>query len=224
MRKGTAHMGVVVREWPWLLQGAGVTLEVVAGVMALGCLFGLGLAFAQVYSPAPLALAATFLERTLRGIPPIVLLLVVYYLPWDLPPLLVAIAALGLCSSGYQSQIFRTALRSVRPGQVEAARALGLTNRQVLAHVVLPQALRLALASWANEFSAQIKETSLVYIVGVTEILRRARHIVAYTYGHALLVYSVTALIYFVLTRTGNAVLHRLERRIAIPGLGRPQG
>ncbi len=132
------------------------------------------------------------------------------------------IAALGLCSSGYQSQIFRTALCSVKPSQVEAGRALGLTGGQVLLHVVLPQALRLALPSWANEFSAQIKETSLVYIVGVAEVLRRARYIVAYTSGNPLLIYGLTALIYFALTRTGTALFLRLARRVAIPGLGRP--
>lgn len=211
-----------VGEWPSLLHGAGVTLQVVAGVLAFGFLFGMGLALAQVFGPHPFALFATAVERMFRGIPAIVLLLVVYYLPWDLPPLLVAIVALGLCSSGYQSQIFRTAFRSVKPSQVEAGRALGLTNFQVLRHVVLPQALRLALPSWANEFSAQIKETSLVYIVGVAEILRRARYIVAYTFGNSLLIYGLTALIYFALTRTGTAILLRLARRVAIPGLGRP--
>lgn len=217
-------MGDLLGEWFGFLHGVGVTLQVVAGVMAFGFLFGLGLALTQVYGPRLLALVATSLERTLRGIPVIVLLLVVYYLPWDLPPLLVAIAALGLCSSGYQSQIFHTALRSVRPGQVEAGRALGLTDRQVLVHIVLPQAFRLAIASWANEFSAQIKETSLVYIVGVAEILRHARRIIAYTFGNSLVIYGFTALIYFALTRAGNAFLRRLERRLAIPGLGRPLG
>lgn len=217
-------MGSVLAEWPGFLQGIGGTLQVVTGVLAFGLVLGLGLALVQAYAPAPLALMATFLERTLRGIPAIVLLLVVYYFPWNPPALLVAIAALGLCSSGYQSQIFRTALRSVGPGQVEAARALGLTSGQIFLHVVFPQALRLSVPSWANEFSAQLKETSLVYIVGVAEILRHARHIVAYTFGHSLLVYGITALIYFALTRTGNFLLGRLERRVAIPGLGKPGG
>jgi len=217
-------MANLAREWAGFLRAVGVVLQVVAGVMTFGSLFGIGLALAQVYGPTFLALSATALERTLRGIPAIVLLLLVYYLPWELPPLLVAIAALGLCSSGYQSQIFRTAFRSVRPGQVEAGRALGLTRWQVLAHIVLPQALRIAVGSLANEFSAQIKETSLVYVVGVAEILRHARYIVAYSFGNSLLIYGFAALIYFVLTRTGNAFFHLVEQRLRIPGLGKPMG
>lgn len=74
-------MGDLLGEWFGFLQGVGVTLQVVAGVMAFGFLFGLGLALTQVYGPRLLALVATSLERTLRGIPVIVLLLVVYYLP-----------------------------------------------------------------------------------------------------------------------------------------------
>ncbi len=211
-------MNALIRELPWFLRGVLVTLEVLSGVMAVGFVLGLFLSVLEVYWPRPIALPATIIERALRGVPPIVLLLLVFYLPWDLPPLAVAIAALGLCSGAYQSQIFRSAIRSVGRGQVEAGLSLGLTRAQTVIHVVLPQALRRAIGPWSNEFASEIKDTSLAYIVGVVEILRQARYVIAYTFGHSLLIYGTCALIYFALTRVGNHFIYRLEERLWIPG------
>lgn len=214
-------LGFLLRELPWFWRGALVTVEVLGEVMGLGVLLGLTGAVLQVYGPPPLPALVTGLERLLRGIPPIVLLLLVFYLPWDLPPLVVAIVALGLCSAAYQSQIFRAAIQSVDRRQAEAARALGMSAPQAIVYVILPQALRRAIGPWSNEFSSQIKDTSLAYIVGVVEILRQARYVISYTYGNSLLIYGFCALIYFVLTRAGNAVLYRLEARLWVPGFER---
>lgn len=211
-------VNVILRELPWFLRGVLVTLEVLSGVMATGIILGLVLSVIEVYGPRPVSLPATVIERALRGVPPIVLLLLVFYLPWDLPPLAVAIVALGLCSGAYQSQIFRSAIRSVPRGQLEAGLSLGMTQVQTVLHVVLPQALRRAIGPWSNEFASQIKDTSLAYIVGVVEILRQARYVIAYTFGHSLLVYGFCALIYFALTRAGNHFIYRLEERLHIPG------
>ncbi len=212
---------LLIRELPWFWRGTLVTVEVLGGVIGLGLLLGLAGAVLQVYGPPPVPALVTGLERLLRGIPPIVLLLLVFYLPWDLPPLVVAIVALGLCSAAYQSQIFRAAIQSIDRRQSEAARALGMSALQAILHVILPQALRRAIGPWSNEFSSQIKDTSLAYIVGVVEILRQARYVISYTYGNSLLIYGFCALIYFVLTRAGNAVLYRLEARLWVPGCER---
>lgn len=221
-------MEIVLRELPWFLYGVAVTLEVLSGVMAVGFLLGLVLSVLEVYGPRPVSFPATLFERALRAVPPIVLLLLVFYLPWDLPPLTVAIAALGLCSGAYQSQIFRSAIRSVGRGQVEAGLSLGMTRTQTVVHVIIPQALRRAIGPWSNEFASQIKDTSLAYIVGVVEVLRQARYVIAYTFGHSLLVYGFCALIYFALTRAGNFLIYRLEERLRIPGFegrrGRGEG
>lgn len=211
-------MNAILRELPWFLKGVAVTLEVLSGVMAVGFALGLFLAIAEVYAPRPVSLPAVVLERALRAVPPIVLLLLFFYLPWDLPPLGVAIIALGLCSGAYQSQIFRSSIRAVGPKQVEAGLSLGLTRTQTVVYVVLPQALRRAIGPWSNEFASQLKDTSLAYIVGVAEILRRARYVIAYTFGHSFLVYGACALIYFALTRAGNHFLYRIEERFQIPG------
>jgi len=217
-------MEALFRELPWFLRGVGVAVEVLLGVMGLGLFLGLGAAMLQVYGPPPVPFLVTIVERILRGIPPIVLLLLIFYLPWNLPPLLVAILGLGLCSAAYQSQIFRTAFLSVAVEEIEAARALGMSGPQSLFHVVLPQAVRRALGPWSNELASEIKDTSLAYIVGVVEILRQARYVISYTYGNSLLVFGFCALIYFLLTRLGNSLLFRLERRLWVPGFVNRQG
>ena len=217
-------MEALFRELPWFLRGVGVAVEVLLGVMGLGLFLGLGAAMLQVYGPPPVPFLVTIVERILRGIPPIVLLLLIFYLPWNLPPLLVAILGLGLCSAAYQSQIFRTAFLSVAVEEIEAARALGMSGPQSLFHVVLPQAVRRALGPWSNELASEIKDTSLAYIVGVVEILRQARYVISYTYGNSLLVFGFCALIYFLLTRLGNSLLSRLERRLWVPGFVDRQG
>ncbi len=217
-------MEALFRELPWFLRGVGVAVEVLLGVMGLGLFLGLGAAMLQVYGPPPVPFLVTIVERILRGIPPIVLLLLIFYLPWNLPPLLVAILGLGLCSAAYQSQIFRTAFLSVAVEEIEAARALGMSGPQSLFHVVLPQAVRRALGPWSNELASEIKDTSLAYIVGVVEILRQARYVISYTYGNSLLVFGFCALIYFLLTRLGNSLLFRLERRLWVPGFVDRQG
>ena len=217
-------MKALIRELPWFLRGVGVAVEVLLGVMGLGLFLGLGAAMLQVYGPPPVPFLVTIVERILRGIPPIVLLLLIFYLPWNLPPLLVAILGLGLCSAAYQSQIFRTAFLSVAVEEIEAARALGMSGPQSLFHVVLPQAVRRALGPWSNELASEIKDTSLAYIVGVVEILRQARYVISYTYGNSLLVFGFCALIYFLLTRLGNSLLFRLERRLWVPGFVNRQG
>jgi len=217
-------MEALIRELPWFLRGVGVAVEVLSGVMGLGLFLGLGAAMLQVYGPPPVPFLVTIVERILRGIPPIVLLLLIFYLPWNLPPLLVAILGLGLCSAAYQSQIFRTAFLSVAVEEIEAARALGMSGPQSLFHVVLPQAVRRALGPWSNELASEIKDTSLAYIVGVVEILRQARYVISYTYGNSLLVFGFCALIYFLLTRLGNSLLFRLERRLWVPGFVDRQG
>jgi polar amino acid transport system permease protein len=184
---------------------------------------GIALAAIEVYG-GRFSIFAVIVQRFFRGIPPIVLLLLVFYLPFDLPPLLVGILGLGLCSAAYQSQIFRSAIQSISKGQVIAARALGMTQVQAILHVVLPQALRRAIGPWTNEFASEVKDTSLVYVVGLPELLRRARYIIAYTRGSALFMYFLVALIYLGLTRLGTALLYRLEHRLWVPGLERRGG
>ncbi len=211
---------VLAGEAPYLLQGLLITLELLVGLLSLGLVGGLLLAVMEVYGGTVVSKIAMLIQRGLRAIPALVLLFLSYY-ALDLPPLFTSILALGLRSSAYQSQIFRGAIQSIKSGQMMAARSIGMTQIQGIWHVVLPQAIRLAIGPWSNEYASETKDTSLAYVVGVVEIMRRSRYIISYTYGNALLIYGIVALVYLVLTRAGNALLYWLEDRLWVPGFER---
>jgi len=124
--------------------------------------------------------------------------------------------ALAIISSAYQSEIIRGAIQSVPGGQMMAARSIGMNRFKAIWHVIIPQAFRYAIPSWSNEAAIVIKDSSLVYILGVPEILRQAQYYSARTYK-PFTAYLTVAAIYFLLTFITNRGLDVLERRIRIP-------
>lgn len=217
---------VLLEEFPYLMQGVLVVIELAAGLLALGLIVGLLLALMEVYGNRIVALSATLFDRFFRGVPAAVLLFLFYYGLSDIyniSSFAAAILALGLRSGAYQSQIFKGAIMAISEGQMIAARAVGMTKYKAIRYIILPQAFRHAIGPWSNEFSAELKATSLAYLIGVVELLRRGKYIVSYTYGNSLVVFSFCALIYFILTRLGNSALYRLEKRVAIPGIDKRQ-
>lgn len=210
-------------EAPYLLKGLLITIQLLIGLLSLGLVGGLLLAVAEVYGGKVFSTVAVTIQRILRGIPALVLLFLSYY-ALDVPPLIASIIALGLRSSAYQSQIFRGSIQAIQSGQMMAARSLGMSKIKAVIHIILPQALRLAIGPWSNEYASETKDTSLAYVVGVIEIMRRARYIISYTYGNALLIYALVAVVYFIITRGGNAILYRLERKLGVPGFERRGG
>jgi len=184
-------------------------------------MIGVFLALGQVYGPAPIVAVINLYERFFRSIPALVLLFLFFfgssYFGFSLSPFLSAVLALGLRSSAYQSQIFRGAIQSIDEGQMMAARAIGMTKFQAITQIILPQAFRLAIPPWSNEYSSVLKDTSLAYAVGVVELVREARYIIVRTF-EPMLVYVTIALVYFILTFAGNKLLALLEKRLAVPG------
>lgn len=208
---------------PSLLAGTLVTINLTFYFLAIGFLLGIVLAFGWVYGPAYLRkFFITPFERFFRAIPELVLLFLFYfgssYFHINISAFLAAIVAMGLRSAAYQAQIFRGAIQSIGEDQMKAARSLGMNTVQAIRYVIFPQALRLSIPSWANEYAVVLKDSSLAYAVGVTELLRQGRYIVARTFGNALLVYTVCALIYFILVFLGNQLLKFLEEKYKIPG------
>lgn len=204
---------------PYLIGGVGYTIGVTIVALFVGFLIGMPLALMRVYGSKPLQNFAAGYSIVMRGIPSLVLLFIVYYViagAVNLPPFLTGCVALGVCSSAYQSEIFRGALQGISPGQMMAARALGMTRTQAILHVVMPQALRNAIAGWANEAAVVVKDSSLVYAVGLPELLRRSSQVAARLYA-PLLVLSITALIYFLLTFATNRLLDWVENKTRIP-------
>ncbi len=135
----------------------------------------------------------------------------------------VAIVAFTINSSAYQAEYIRAALQSVDPGQLTAARSVGLSRLQGIRHVVLPQGLRYAIPGWTNEFVYLLKYSSLAAFITVPELFRRARNIGSDTFQFTD-IYLIVGLLYLALVITTAMLMNRLERRVTIPGVGMPAG
>ncbi len=221
------HSGLeaVIEGLPYIIGGIGVTLTVVAGALAMGFALGLLLAVGQVYGRPGLRRVVGVYVWFFRGIPLLVLLFLIYFgllaaLEIDLSPFTIAILVLGLISSAYQSQILRGAILSVPEGQMKAARALGMSDTRAIVFIVLPQALRLALPGWSNEYTVIMKDSAVTYALGVAELMARTNHTASRTYQHFWL-YLLVGLIYMLLTWAGTRALHILEERVAMSGYTR---
>ena len=199
--------------------GTAVTIGVSLIALPMGMLLGLSFALLHIYGGKVLTYLMTVYSTLMRGIPPIVLLFILYFIiagSINLSPFWAGSFSLGIVSSAYQQEIFRGSLLSVSSGQMMAARAIGLSHWKAIRFVVLPQALRLAIPPWSNEASIVLKDSSLVYALGVAEILRRAQQLSATT-QQPFLAFGTAALIYFVLVFSTNRLLDLLDQRTRIP-------
>ena len=201
--------------------GSGTVLTVGVTLIALpaGLLIGTILALLYVYGGKVAGRVMNLYSTVFRGIPPIVLLFILYFAVTkgvNLSAFWAGSLSLGVVSSAYQMEIVRGALLSVSGDQLMAARAVGLSRMQAIRNVVLPQAVRLAIPPWSNEAAIVIKDSSLVYALGVPEILRRAQLIGASSQRY-LLAYLSAAVIYFVLVYATTRLLTLLEQKLSIP-------
>ena len=184
------------------------TLLLTALGLFCGFILGILLAVMRVYGGKELIWFASGYEKLFRGIPLLVLILIIafgmpgifWYIAVSERLLASVVLALALRSGAYQSQIFRGAILSVNPGQMEAAYALGMNRLQAFLHIIMPQALRLALPSWSNEYAIVIKDSSFAYSVGVIE-MTRASYIVSVSYPQLFAIsIAIAAIIYFLFT------------------------
>jgi polar amino acid transport system permease protein len=212
----------VIEGLPYILKGVWVTMTVVAGALTVGMLLGILLSIAQVYGPRLVRRIVGIYVWFFRGIPLLVLLFLFYFglltaLDIELSPFTVSIIVLGLISSAYQSQILRGAILSLPQGQLKAARAIGMSDREAIVFIILPQALRLAIPGWTNEYTIIMKDSAVTYALGVAEIMARANHVASRTYQH-FWIYLLAGFIFLALTYIGTRLFHLLENRVAIKG------
>ena len=203
----------------YIASGTVLTVGVTLIALPAGLLIGTILALLYVYGGKVAARAMNVYSTVFRGIPPIVLLFILYFAVTkgvNLSAFWAGSLSLGVVSSAYQMEIVRGALLSVSGDQLMAARAVGLSRMQAIRNVVLPQAVRLAIPPWSNEAAIVIKDSSLVYALGVPEILRRAQLIGASSQRY-LLAYLSAAVIYFVLVYATTRLLTLLEQKLSIP-------
>jgi polar amino acid transport system permease protein len=199
----------------YLLQGLGVTIGVTIIALSFGFVLGIGMALLRVYGNKLASTLAAIYSTVIRALPVVLVIFILYFgisRVVDLSPFLSGAFALGFASTAYQSEIFRGAILSVPQGQMIAARALGMSRWKAIRYIILPQAIRIAIPAWSNEAAIVLKDSSLVYVIGVPEMLRRAEYVSARTL-EPFIAFGVAALIYFILTFTTNRGLDYLERR-----------
>ncbi|SAL27201.1 amino acid ABC transporter permease [Caballeronia humi] len=202
---------------PLLLQAAVATIGISLAGLVIGFFVAIGVCSARLSPHRAWRMAGGAYVFFFRGVPMLVQLLLVYYLlPFagiNVPPLVAAISAVSLCSASYIAEILRGGFLSIAPGQIEAARMLGLAPFDTLRRVLVPQAFKLTLPSLVNEMVLLIKASSLISVVGIAEITRTAQNIAASTY-RPLEAYVAAGIIYFVICGALSLVAHAAEVRL----------
>lgn len=214
----------IPRAWPYLLEGLAMTGFLLAVSMACGIVLGTGLAVTRMFGSRPLAMAAGGYVNFFRSIPLILTLFWVYFLvpvvlrvvtgdPYlTIGPIWSALAAFILAESAYYCEIIRAGIGSVRRDQMRAAQALGLSHYQSMRHVVLPQAFRNMAPSLVNQSVALLKDTSLVYVISLTDFLGAAGTI-GQRDGRLVELYIFAAVVYLALCSLGVWVVGRLQSK-----------
>lgn len=208
---------------PYILSGVVWTLGLVAGGLSIGFVIGLLMAIGQIYGGNEVRVIIHAYVWFFRSIPLLVLLFLFYWgvfpaTGFKLDPLACSIVVLGLRSGAYQSQIFRGGILSLGDTQLLAARALGMSKPRGIFHIVLPQALRISMPGWSNEYATMIKDSAITFTLGVLEILTRTRYVVSAT-NEALIPYFFAGGLFLVLTYAGTKVVNIVYERTKIPGL-----
>ncbi len=208
---------VLTERGPLLLQAAGMTIFLACASMPLAILLGLAIALGRLYGPAPLRwLLVTYVE-VIRGTPLLLQLYVLFYLLPEvgltLPALAAAISGLAINYSAYESEIYRAGLRAIPRGQMEAALALGMSTRQALRRIILPQAVRIVIPPVTNDFIALFKDTSMCSVITVMELTGAYR--VQRNDTQATVVLAVlTSVLYLAMSVPLSHLASRLEKRM----------
>jgi polar amino acid transport system permease protein len=203
---------------PFLGQGLLVTLAVSLLVVVLSLIVGGVLGISLVYGPWPLRWIVRAFSDIIRGIPILVLLFFVYYgLPiagLNLPPFSAAVLALTMFKIAQVIENVRGAIGSIPKGQMDAAKAIGLTFPKRLAYVIVPQAVRRFLPPWINGVTDAVKGSALVSLLGVSDLMYAMQTVIGRTY-EPLPLYVLGAVIYFVINYSLSLSSRALERRFA---------
>jgi polar amino acid transport system permease protein len=213
----------VFADWPMLLAGAVVTIEVTAASLLLGCLIGLLVGIGRLNPARRLVygLCSAYL-LFFRGTPLLVQLFIWFFgLPQFglmLPAWACGVLGLGMYSGAYVSEIVRGAIESIDRGQNEAARSLGMSASQSMRKIIIPQAFVRMIPPLGNEFIALIKNSALVSLLTIHDLMHEGQKIISVSY-RSLEVYLVIALIYLVMTSATSSALRFIEKRLRAGGM-----
>lgn len=189
-----------------------ITLLSICCAVPLGLLTGLG----RISRNRVINLIASTYVEVIRGIPLLVQIFYIYYAMSrfvQVGGITSAVVAISFCYGAYMGEVFRAGITAIGKGQSEAARSLGFNNFQTMRHVVLPQAMRTILPPVGNECIAMLKDTSLVSIMAVPDIMQRARSFVGTTYLY-FETYTTVALLYLIITLLLSKAVSIMEARL----------
>ncbi|RNB89973.1 amino acid ABC transporter permease [Brevibacillus fluminis] len=202
---------------PMLKAGVIFTVPLTLISFFLGLILALLTALARISGIKPLDAVAKFYVWVVRGTPLLVQLFIIFYgLPSvgiTIDPLTSAIIGFTISVGAYNSEVIRAAILSIPKGQWEAGYSIGMSNRQALKRIILPQATRVSVPPLSNSFISLVKDTSLAATITVTEMFRVAQQITSTTY-EPLLLYCVAAVIYLMFSTVLSDAQGRLEKRL----------
>lgn len=209
--------------FPFFVDGAKMTLlisliTVVAGSLLGSLLFFMKSSNLHIGKVKPFKIIAAIYIEIIRGTPMLLQIMIVYagsdmLFGLKLEPLIAAIVAISLNSAAYVSEIVRAGIEAVDRGQMEAARSLGMNKTQAMMLVVMPQAIRNILPAIGNEFVTIIKESSMASVIGVGELMYKAKIVTGATYI-SLTPLITSAAFYFILTFSLGRFMNYIERRL----------
>lgn len=209
---------------PLLLQGLQMTILLAVSTVAIGLVLGILLALAKLSHHAWLSKPTYAVTNFLRGIPEFLVLLVIYFggtqflndlfpdAGLQVSPFGAGLTALSIIFGAYASETFRGAFQAVQKGQIEAARAYGFTGWQTFRYIQMPQIWRIAIPSLGNLWQGSVKDTSLVSIVGLDDLMRKANQ-ATQTTGQAFTFYFAASVMFLIITLVSMAAIGALEKR-----------
>jgi len=205
---------------PALLLGARLTVELATIAVAIGLVIGSFVGIGRVSANRIIRLVTGVYVDFIRGTPLLVQLFLVYFglpsiLGRPIPPFVAAITAMGINSGAYVAEIVRAGIQSVDRGQTEAGRSIGLTYSQTMRYIIFPQAFRRIIPPLGNEFIAMLKDSSLVSVIALEELLRKGQVVITRAF-RPFEVYMVVALIYLVMTLAISRLVAWSEKRLKV--------
>ena len=206
-----------------ILEGLGNTIIIAIGAVIIGILLGTIISIVKYTNKQRgkfrlLNKIFDIYVNIIRGTPSVLQLMIMYYIIFKtstVDSVIIGMIAFGINSSAYVAEILRSGFDSIDDGQVEAGLSLGLSFRQTLKHIIIPQTVKISLPSMGNEFVTLIKETAIAGYIGITDLTKASDIIASRTYEYFFPLILV-ALIYLLLTTTVSKLLKRIERKLDV--------
>lgn len=221
------NAGLMIESIPALLEGTWLTIQLLSLSLLCGLLLAVPLAIGRVEGPAPVRMAIAFYISFFRGTPLLVQIFLIYYgiaqfefirdsalWPYIRQAWFCAVLTFSLHTAAYTANILRGAITAVPAGEIEAARACGMSDAMTYRVIILPRAVRLALPAYTNEVVSMLKATSLASTITIMELTGTANTIVARTFAPYEL-FVTAAVLYLAITAVLTAALRLLEYRLS---------